>query len=139
LAVTPESLRGEVPPGQIFRQREGCRRHPAHLVPVGDPAAGLLGPGDRDGPPRAAALANSTPEPLATPDPAEDAIDVGQSTDGPGAGCRHAVPAEEHAEVVLVLASLDDGPPGKKEAAGTPSPPPGDGEHVAIAVGNQQI
>ena len=139
IPIAPEALGGEVTPGQILGQRERLRRDSAHVAPVRDPAPSLLGTDDRDGASRATATADPAPESLTAAGVTEDAIDIAQPADGPRARSRDAALAEEDAQRVLVLASLDDRAPGQEEAAGAPAAPSRDGAHVGIAVGNQQV
>src|SRR6266850_4084122 len=135
----PEGQAGEVPPGEVFGEREGPRRDISHVPPVLDPASrlGRRSHGARGQ--RAAPHTGPAPDERAPRQPGEGLRDRGEAGHRIGQRDRHAALPQEDVELVLVLTQLDDARPRKKEPTRNPGSPAGKGANLRVARRDEQV
>ena len=138
-AVVPEALDAEVATREVLGQSEGSRGHPAHLLPVGDPASHLLRAFHRDGAVGTGARADPAPELLMRTEALKQRLDPGRVRDRVGQRGRNAATAQKCSEGVLVLAPLDDRGAREEGAAPEPVPERRDCAHVVVVRRQEQI
>src|SRR5262249_19708551 len=106
-AVLPEGLKREVAAWKVFREREGRRRHAPRRLPVCNPAPSLLGLLDGDCAHRAGAGSDPAPQTTVRGKPLKEFLDPAQVFDWKRERRGEPAGAQEHGQVVLILAPLD--------------------------------